>query len=76
MQKTNILYKTQPGPLTSHLMHEYQHIKNYKMNSLMFFDDSNEYVISKEIPSKGTFETFSYDLFGLSLNKIYLVKLN
>ena len=76
MQKRNILFQTHPGPLLPHLMHEYQHLKNFKKNNLMYFDDNILYKISNEIPNNKLYETISYDLFGKALKKIYLIKNN
>ena len=57
-------------------MHEYQHLKNFKKNKLMHFDDNILYKISYEIPNNKLYETFSYNLFGKVLKKIYLIKNN
>ena len=75
MQKRNILFQTDPGPLLPHLMHEYQHIQNFKKDNLMYFDDIL-YKISYEIPINKSYETFSYDLFEKSLKEIYLIQNN
>ena len=76
MQQEDILFQTQPGPYTAHLMHEYQHIDNYKKRSSMYFEKKNKYEISKIKPIKGSYETFSYYLFNKSLEKIYLIKVD
>ena len=77
LQEKNILFQTSPGPYTAHLMHEYQHLKNYKKKSLMYFENlKTNYVISKIKPTKGRYETFSYNLFNKSLEKIYLIKVD
>lgn len=74
MQEKNILFQTHPGPLLPHLMHEYQHLNNYKKKNLMYFDKETKYKISDQIPKGGNFEVFSYHLLGLPLKEIYLVE--
>ena len=75
MQQEDILFQTSPGPYTAHLMHEYQHLNNYKKRSLMYFENKkNKYKITKIKPTEGRYETFSYNLFNQSLETIYLIK--
>ena len=77
LQEKKILFQTSPGPYTAHLMHEYQHLKNYKKRGLMYFGNTkNKYKISKIKPTEGSYETFSYKLFNRSLEKIYLIKVD
>ncbi|WP_415278477.1 hypothetical protein ABXT72_00930 [Candidatus Pelagibacter sp. Uisw_094] len=73
MKERDIIFQTNPGPLLPHLMHEYQHIKNYKNKRLMYFDTITRYKISNEPFNNKRSEVFSYNLFGKSLKKIYLV---
>ena len=73
MKERDIIFQTDPGPLLPHLMHEYQHIINYKNKRLMYFDTITRYKISNKPSSDKRSEVFSYNLFGKSLKKIYLV---
>ena len=75
MQQEDILYQTFPGPYITHLMHEYQHLNNYKKKNLMYYEKP-KYKITKIKPTEGSYETFSYNIFNKSLEKIYLIKID